>query len=134
MVSPNILCREEYMKRDIDLIRKLLLYLEEKPDDKIVKDLELEGFSGDEVQYHFILMDQAGLIRCERAISSTTSDRVIRVYPFSLTWQGHEFLETSRNDKFWNSAKETVKSKAGGLSVDVVKAFLIALAKDAVGI
>ena len=53
------------MKRDIDLIRKLLLYLEEKPNDKSIKDLELEEYSKDEVQYHFILMDQAGLIRCE---------------------------------------------------------------------
>lgn len=122
------------MKRDIDLIRKLLLYLEEKPDDKIVKDLELEGFSKDKIQYHFILMDQAGLIRCERSISSTTSDRVIQVYPFSLTWQGHEFLEVSRNDTFWNKAKGVVKSKSGALSVDVVKALLIAMAKDAVGL
>jgi hypothetical protein len=30
------------MKRDIDLIRKLLLYLEEKTDDKVIKDIELD--------------------------------------------------------------------------------------------
>lgn len=122
------------MKRDIDLVRKLLLYLEEKPDDKVVKDLELEGYSKDEVQYHFILMDQAGLLRCEREVSSSTSDRVIRVYPFSLTWQGHEFIEAARNDTFWNKAKEIVKSKSGALSVDVVKALLIAMAKESVGL
>ncbi|MCK4830520.1 DUF2513 domain-containing protein [bacterium] len=122
------------MKRDIDLIRKLLLYLEEKPDDKMVKDLELDGYSKDEVQYHFILMDQAGLLRCERSVSSSTSDKVIRVYPFSLTWQGHEFLEASRNDTFWNKAKEIVKTKSGALSVDVVKALLIKLAKESVGL
>ena len=122
------------MKRDIDLIRKLLLYLEEKPDDKMVKDLELDDYLKDEVQYHFILMDQAGLLRCERSVSSSTSDRVIRVYPFSLTWQGHEFLEASRNDTFWNKAKEIVKTKSGALSVDVVKALLIKLAKESVGL
>lgn len=122
------------MKRDIDLVRKLLIYLEEKPNDKIVKDLELDGFTKEEVQYHFILMDQAGLIRCEKSISSTTSDRVIRVYPFSLTWQGHEFLEASRNDTFWNKAKEIVKSKCGALSFDVVKALLISMAKESVGL
>ncbi len=79
-------------------------------------------------------MDQAGLIRCEKSISSTTSDRVIRVYPFSLTWQGHEFLEASRNDTFWNKAKEIVKSKCGALSFDVVKALLISMAKESVGL
>ncbi len=122
------------MKRDIDLVRKLLLYLEEKPDDKVVKDLELEGYSKDDVQYHFILMDQAGLLRCEREVSSSTSDRIIRIYPFSLTWQGHEFVEAARNDTFWNKAKEIVKLKSGALSVDVVKALLITMAKESVGL
>ncbi len=122
------------MKRDIDLVRKLLLYLEEKPNGNIVKDIELEGYSKDELQYHFILMDQAGLLSCEREVSSRTSDRVIRVYPFNLTWQGHEFIEAARNESFWNKAKEIVKSKSGALSVDVVKALLIAMAKESVGL
>ncbi len=122
------------MKRDIDLLRKLLIFLEEKPNDKIVEDLELEGFSKDEVQHHFILLDQAGLIRCERLVSKTTDDRVIRVYPFSLTWQGYEFLEASRSDTLWNKAKTIVKSKSGAVSVEVLKALLISIAKQSVGL
>ncbi|MCZ6799427.1 MAG: DUF2513 domain-containing protein [Nitrospirae bacterium] len=122
------------MKRDIDLVRKLLLYLEEKSDDEMVKDLKLEGYSIDVVRYHFILMDQAGLIRCERSVSSSTSDRVICVYPFSLTWEGHELLEASRNETFWNKAKEKVKTESGALSVDVIKTLLIAMAKESVGL
>jgi hypothetical protein len=122
------------MKRDIDLIRKLLLYLEEKPDDEMIQDLEIEGYSKKEVQYHFILMDEAGFIRCEKSISNTSDDRIIRVYPFSLTWKGHEFLEASRNDTFWNKAKELVKSKSGALSIDVIKALLISMAKESVGL
>ncbi|MCD4719576.1 MAG: DUF2513 domain-containing protein [Desulfobacula sp.] len=121
------------MKRDLDLIRKLLIYLEEKPDDKIVQDLEIEGYTNREVQYHFILMNEAGLIRCEKSISST-SDRIIRVYPNGLTWQGHEFFEASRNDTFWKKAKELVKSKSGALQFDVIKAVLISMAKESVGL
>ncbi len=122
------------MKRDIDLIRKLLIYLEEKTDDKIIMKLELNGYSESEVMYHFILMDQADLIRCEREISSSTSDRVIRVYPFSLTWQGHELLEASRNETTWNKAKSIIISKSGSLSIDVLKALLISMAKESVGL
>ena len=122
------------MKRDFDLIRKLLLYLEEKSDDKMIKDLDIDGYSKQEVQYHFILMDQAGLLRCDREISSTTSDRVIRVYPFSLTWQGHEFLEAARNENYWNKAKVIIKDKSGALSFDILKAFLIAMAKESIGL
>ncbi len=88
------------MKRDIDLIRKLLILLDEKVDDQIVKaeEIKIEGYTSREIMYHFILMDQAGFLRCEREISSTTSDRVIRLYPFSLTWSGHEFLEAARKE------------------------------------
>ena len=79
-------------------------------------------------------MDQAGLLICEREVSSSTSDRVTRVYPFSLTWQGHEFIEASRNDTFWNKAKEMAKKKSGALSFDVLKALLIVMAKESVGL
>ncbi|MCP4406615.1 MAG: DUF2513 domain-containing protein [Gammaproteobacteria bacterium] len=122
------------MKRDVDLIRKLLIHMEEKPDDQIITELELDGHDKFEIMYHFVLMDQAGLIRCERLMSSTTSDRVIRVHPFSLTWQGHEFLEASRNETTWNKAKTLIKSKSGALSVDVLKALLVSMAKESVGL
>ena len=69
-----------------------------------------------------------------REVSFSTPDRVIRVYPFSLTWQGHEFIEAARNDTFWKKAKKIVFSKSGALSIDVVKALLIAMAKESVGL
>lgn len=122
------------MKRNLDLIRKLLLYLEEKPDDKVVWEIEFEDYSKSEVMYHFILMDQAGFLRCERTVSSSTDDRVIKVYPFSLTWEGHEFLEASRNETRWNEAKRIVKEKTGSLSFALLKTILISLSKKSLGI
>lgn len=122
------------MKRNPDLVRKILIYLDEKPDDRILTELKLEGHDANEVMYHLILMDQAGLILCEREVSSSTPDRVIRVYPFSLTWQGHEFLEAFRSETRWNKAKEIIKTKSGALSMDVLKAVLIAMAKESVGL
>ena len=124
------------MKRDIDLVRKLLIYLEEKPDDKIVKaeDVKIDAYDENDIVYHFILMDQAGLISCERQCSSSTPDRVINIYPFSLTWDGHEFLEASRNESTWNNAKSIVLSKSGSLSLDVLRALLISMAKTSVGV
>jgi hypothetical protein len=122
------------MKRDPDLIRKLLIYLEVKPDDKMIKELEVDGYEAAEVMYHFVLMDEAGFIRCEKEVSSSTPDRVIRAYPFSLTWQGHEFLEASKNQSAWVKAKEITKAKSGALSMEVLKAVLIAMAKESVGL
>jgi hypothetical protein len=121
------------MKRDLDLVRKILEKLEEKPEE-IVEELKIDNYSANEIMYHYIIMDEARLIRCEREVSKSTPGRVIRAYPFGLTWQGHEFLEAARNDNIWEKAKNIAKSRLGALPFDVVKALLIAMAKDRVGL
>ena len=42
-----------------------------------------------------------------------------------LTWEGHEFLEASRNQGTWDRAKETLAEKSVGMSFDIVKGLLI---------
>jgi DNA-binding transcriptional ArsR family regulator len=69
------------MKRDLDLVRKILEKLEEKPEE-ITQQLKIDNYSDSEIMYHFIIMDEAGLIRCEREVSKSSKiipDRVIRV-------------------------------------------------------
>lgn len=122
------------MKRDLELIRKLLIHLEEKPTDEMITELEIDSCNKDEVMYQLILMDQAGFIRCERIVSSSTPDRVIKVHPFSLTWQGHEFLEAARNKKIWKSAIGKIQGASGSISVEVLKDLLVAMAKEGVGL
>lgn len=122
------------MKRDLDLVRKILMYYEEKDVDGMDRTIELEGYDESLINYHLLLMDEAGLLRCERSVSSSTPSRVIRVYPFSLTWSGHEFLSSAKNDGLWSKAKSLSLDKAGVLSFDVMKDLLISLAKDKLGI
>lgn len=125
------------MKRDMDLIRHLLLFLDEKPDPSMImaEDIPIEGFSRSEIQYHLNLMFQAGLLNGE-TVRSTTSDRLISVLPFDLTWQGHEFLESVRDPEIWRQAKSGA-SKAGTASIDfiwgVAKAILRNAIRDRIG-
>jgi hypothetical protein len=122
------------MKRDLDLVRELLLYFESKPTDEHEDEVEVEGFTKIEVDYHLLLLEDAGLLRCERLVSSSTPSRVIRVLPFSLTWKGHEFLEASREESGWRAAKEKLETATGALSFDLLRALLIESAKKAVGL
>src|SRR4030042_5078552 len=116
------------MKRNLDLVRKLLLYFEEKPDDKVERCPPIEGYSSLEIKYHLLLMDEAGLLRCEREVKST--GRTIYVLPMSLTWQGHEFLEAARNNDIWRRAKTIVYEKSGALSFEMLKSVLLYLSKE----
>jgi len=108
------------MKRDFDLIRKLLIFFEEKPGSEPVRKPEIAGYNDIEIMYHLLLLNDAGFLRCE-PIKSTSSDRVIKVIPFELTWDGHEFLDKIRSEEIWNKTKVTIKKKGVDLSFDTIR-------------
>jgi len=53
------------MKRDMDLVREILLKMEELPFDSGFHDVEIEGRSDDEITYHAMLLHEAGFIEAE---------------------------------------------------------------------
>ena len=108
------------MKRDMDLIRKLLLYFEGKDSPECVEVPSVEDYDSTTIKTHLVLMYDAGLLRCE-PIKSSTSDRVIRVIPFELTWAGHDFLQTMRDENLWKKAKEHVLKPGASWSFEILK-------------
>lgn len=122
------------MKRDLDLVRKLLIHFDEKEDAEIVEHIHIEGYDTLTVNYHLVLMDEAGFLSCERDMSSTTPDRVIRVQPFFLTWKGHEFLDSIRNEDIWNKTKDLVFTKTGTLTFEIIKQALNKVALSTLGL
>ena len=120
------------MKRDPDLIRKLLLYLEDKPDDKVVPLPKIEGHTDGEIRYHCRLLAQAGFVDFEPEVSKT--GRIIKVYVFNLSWKGHEFLEASRDERLWRKGLSVVASQTGGVAIDLLRAWLLREAKQRLGL
>ena len=118
------------MQRDMDLARGILLALEECESASGLKTLDVDGATEEQVSYHVKLLYQAGLIEARDA-SGTNS---FHWYPISLTWEGHEFLDASRDETQWNNAKKIIREKGGGLSFDVLKAVLIQLTKQGLGL
>jgi len=119
------------MKRDMKLVRYLLFLLEDRSDASVLTISEVAGYTKDEVQYHFNLMYEAELISAE-PVRSSTSDRVVRVHPFCLTWNGHELLDTIRDDSIFNATLERLKSIGGKAAISVLTAVATKLALAAV--
>lgn len=106
------------MQRNWDLIRKILLKLEEKADPRsLLQDDEISGYDRITVSYHFKLLNKAELIEA----TSVSTPEKYQYSAISLTWQGHELLDKIRNDSVWNKVKSTVQSKSLDLSFDVIK-------------
>ena len=103
----------------MDLVRKLLTFFDEKPGPEHVEVPPIEGYDDSTIKYHLVLLHDAELLRCE-PVRSSTSDRVIYVIPFDLTWQGHEFIGKVKDERVWERVKNIVASKGGALTFDVV--------------
>ena len=121
------------MKRDFDLVRKLLVYFEEKPGPEHVKIPPIEGYDELTIKYHLVLLHDARLLRCEPQTSSS-SDRVIEVLPFDLTWDGHEFLAKIKDDGLWQKTKDTILNKGGQLTINTITTVATLLMKKMIGL
>lgn len=115
------------MKRDMDLVRLILLEMEKQPAVIAYSDLIIDDYSQDEITYHIILLDEAGLIIAK---DQSTMGRINWI-PQRLTWEGHEFLEASRDDNNWTKAKD-IMAKSGGFIFDIAKEVLIQIIKNKV--
>ena len=109
------------MKRDFDLVRLLLVFFEEKATPELVQVPPIDGYDELMIKYHLVLLYDAGLLRCE-PVKSSTSDRVIYVLPFELTWNGHEFLEKIRSETTWKKIRGAIQTKGGALAFSVIDA------------
>jgi hypothetical protein len=113
------------MKRDIDLIRELLLQLEGGG------SLEnIPGRTPKEIAYHVSLLEDAGLVAQEIYQNIFLNDSFLD--GIRITWAGHEFLDASRSMSLWETAKKLTLEKTGALSFEVIKAVLVQLGKNAI--
>jgi hypothetical protein len=109
------------VKRDMDLIRAILLEVEKAQYDSPARciDLDIEGRSREVVSFHVMLLDEAGLII---AGSFKNTHKPVR-----LTWDGYEFLDAARDEKLWDRAKGLV-GQAGAMAFEVLQQVLVKLA------
>ncbi len=116
------------MKRDMELIRKILFFLEAQACLKAELDLPIEGYERDFIRYHVLLLAQAGLIDFEP--EKTEKGRIIRAHVIGLNWAGHEFLDSVRSEKVWKKLMKYAKDKGGSLPFDLLKSLGVELIKE----
>ena len=117
------------MKRDIDLVRTILLSIENGKDANGhgFIHLNIPGRSQEEISYHVGLLYEAGLVDAVN-LSALKS---YEWQPKRLTWRGHQFLDSARDESSWEQAKKELK-KIGNSSFEVLKSVLTVLAARSV--
>ena len=120
------------MKRDLELIRKLVLASEASPTGYVKDDIMIEGYSTEQIGYHSYLLVDAGLARGVDATTIGRSSPNWRI--LHLTSAGHDFADSARDEGTWRKATGLVQDKAGGVTLDLMKQVLISLIKNALGL
>jgi hypothetical protein len=104
------------MKRDLDLIRDILARVEAMQGPG---NFKIDGRSDAEVCYNVQLAAENGLLIAKFPPGYSDTFMIIR-----LTFDGHEFLDASRSETVWASAKEKMAGSAGTITMEGLKLLL----------
>lgn len=117
------------MKRDMDLVRRILKDLSEASGPLNASAFVDEVTTFDEVCYHFRIMDEAGLIK---ATVTYAGNAPYFAVASELTWEGNDFLASVESDTIWNKVKSRVAKATGDASFSVFKAVAVKMTEAAV--
>lgn len=111
------------MKRDMDLVRQIMLVLEETN-----YSIDAQAFIDDthDIQaicYHFEIMQEAGLIYA--TVKKEMSGSYIYGCAINLTWQGQEFIANVKDDKLWSRVKLKAAKVLGSASFATISSLAL---------
>jgi len=104
------------MKRDFELIRKLLLDIEGEKSD-------LRSYTEDQILYHKALLLEGGLAEGPKPHYSSRRFSEIPdiVIIHKLTWEGHNFIDSIRDEGRWQKAKDWIRETGKILTIETIK-------------
>ena len=110
------------MKRDMDLVLKILRSVEDREDAGVAAPVAVEGYTAEQIGFHVKLLVDAGRLEGEDR-GGDGDPGYSCYYPRCLTNEGYNFLEVANKAakdegvRYWNKFKAVVAEK--GLSVSV---------------
>lgn len=124
------------MRRDMDLVRSILLQAEAADGPLDMGDMDPCGHTEEEAAYHVELMAQRGLVSATVRRAYGGALMLCRID--SLTWEGQDMLDAMRSERVWSRARRAIAESVGTATFDVVKGVCSAIAQrmalDAVGL
>ncbi|MEX0887543.1 MAG: DUF2513 domain-containing protein [Phycisphaeraceae bacterium] len=122
------------MRRDMDLIRAIMLQVEAAEDDRLGVDpdhLSIEGRTTPEIATHVRLLVQAGLLEGQNTTSA--GDETWHFSSLRLTWAGCEFLDAARDDTRWGRARDQI-SQVGSITLPLLLQLLMSYLRQELGL
>ncbi len=105
------------MKRDMDLIRKIVLAV--RDNDDVIRGID--GVDQDIYMEHARLLVEAGLIEANIQMSQR---KPLVALIWRLTWTGQDFADAITDDTLWKKAKDNVIKPAASWTFGILLDYL----------
>ena len=115
------------MKRDIELIRRILLNIEEHGD---LNEQEILSYGYDfiTVATHVEMLQQAGYL--DAKVHFAMGHVPMEIGYVRLTWSGRDFLDACRSDNVWSKTKKVISDSVGTTTLEVLKQVCTKISHD----
>jgi len=118
------------MKRDMELVRIILLAIADSNEPIEASRIANEKYSANLVGYHFQILNEAGLIVA--SVSAAGNNPYYFASASRLTWEGNDYLDAIRDESIWRRIKSAVAKATGTTTFDVVKTLASSLSLEAI--
>ncbi len=117
------------MKRDMDLIRKMLLEIEEIPAGEVYEtDDSVIPTEPEVLCEHFELLADAGFLKNPQSEMSGSG------FCLGLSWDGHDLLDSIRPQQRWDMIRSKTGEALNSLTFGLLKELGISYAKQELGL
>lgn len=120
------------MKRDWDLVRAILLQVEQLPTaTSQVRAPDVSGWDEELVGWHLALLVDAGIVEgnVSRSLGRAPTTAVR-----GLTWAGCELLDSIRRPAVWNAVRVAAREGAVELTLEVIRTLAGRVAAAGIGV
>ena len=108
------------MKRDLDLVRSILIAVEKAGGPVDANDLVTKGNDYAKVSYHIMLMTNRGLLDLQSFQQDANHD-VIDLQVAGITWDGQDYLDAIRDRNVWAKTRKVLADSVSSTTFGVVK-------------
>lgn len=112
------------MKRDMDLVRQILMFAADKPTADLSDELHFGEYSEAMVLYHIKLLIDAQLLDGEPEGFIGGGYIYCRPRIGNLTWAGNEFVDAAKDPTVWQRAMTHVIKPAAGFTFSALLEYL----------
>jgi hypothetical protein len=117
------------MKRDMDLIRAILMKVADYEKSEYPGVIEVPEIPTEKMIYHVAMLNEAGLLRGQAVYDDEDPELDAYYVNNRITWQGQDFFNSVKDNEVWKLTKAGAE-KAGSWTFDTIKTLATAILKQ----